>query len=59
MRWPMVLGTVCGTVSAHASGQAISFVTAATEAHFRLIEKRQTESIEILRGWIEHEEERV
>ncbi len=25
----------------------------------RLIEKRQTESIEILRGWMEHEEERV
>jgi len=25
----------------------------------RLIEKRQTESIEILRGWMEHEEERA
>ncbi|OYU75276.1 MAG: RNA helicase, partial [Burkholderiales bacterium PBB5] len=29
------------TGRAGASGQAISFVTAATEAHFRLIEKRQ------------------
>ena len=25
----------------------------------RLIEERQTESIEILRGWMEHEEERA
>ncbi len=48
---------VRGDVTREASGDGAEEDPAARLR--RLIEKRQTESIEILRGWMEHEEERA